>query len=286
MMRNVHSRGIVVGMLLLLLSALSFPAYAENPAPADRWTFGIQPYLWLPSLNGTLNYSVPPGGEGGANVDISADTILGDLNMALMLTAEARKGRWSLVTDFIYLDLGGGTSEVKSVNFSGPGGRVTIPATVSGSVDAKLKGALWGLAGTYMVAGNEHTSLEVLLGFRYFGLEATTDWNLSGTITDNVSGGTFARSGSVKQSEDLWDGIIGIRGRIGLGSGKWGIPYYLDVGTGSSTITWQGAAGIQYRWSKIDLNLMYRYLYYDMESGKLLQNVSMGGPALGVNFRF
>jgi hypothetical protein len=31
---------------------------------------------------------------------------------------------------------------------------------------------------------------------------------------------------------------------------------------------------------------MYRYLYYDLESGKLLQNVSMGGPALGVNFRF
>jgi hypothetical protein len=58
------------------------------------------------------------------------------------------------------------------------------------------------------------------------------------------------------------------------------------VGTGSSTITWQGAAGIQYRWSWIDLNLMYRYLYYDMESGKLLQNVSFGGPALGVNFRF
>jgi opacity protein-like surface antigen len=82
------------------------------------------------------------------------------------------------------------------------------------------------------------------------------------------------------------DGIVGVRGRIGLGSGKWGIPYYLDVGTGSWTVTWQAVAGIQYRWSWIDLNLAYRYLNYDMESGKLLQGVSFAGPALGVNFRF
>jgi hypothetical protein len=288
MRKNVHSLGIVIGMLLLLLSALSFPAYAENPAPADRWSFGIQPYLWLPSLNGSLKYSVPSGGGGGANVDINNNQILGELNGALLLTAEARKGKWALVTDFIYLDIGAQDSQVKSVNFSGPGGRVTVPVNLDTGTNVTVKGVVWGLAGAYTVAGNEHTSLEVLLGFRYLGLETTTDWNLSGTITPPppLTGQSFARTGSVEESEDLWDGIIGIRGRIGLGSGKWGIPYYLDVGAGSSTITWQGAAGIQYRWSKIDLNLMYRYLYYDMGSDKLLQNVSFGGPALGVNFRF
>src|SRR5512134_1292761 len=284
MRENVHARRI--GFVLLLLVALSFPAYAENPAPADRWNFAIQPYLWLPSLSGELNYSVPPGGEGSANVDVSSETLLDQLNFALMFTAEARKGRWAIVTDFIYLDVGGDDSNVKSVNFSGPGGRVTIPVNVSGSASVKLEAVLWDLAGTFTVAHNETSSLDVLLGFRYFDIEATTDWNLSGTITGPGPGQSFARAGSVKQSDDLWDGIIGIRGRIGLGSGKWGIPYYLDVGTGSSTVTWQGAAGIQYRWSWIDLNLMYRYLYYDMESGKLLQNVALGGPALGVNFRF
>ena len=271
---------------LLLLAAFPLPAYAETQAPADKWTFAVQPYLWLPNLNGTLNYAVPPGGGGSANVEVSNNTILEGLNFALMLNAEARKGRWTLVTDFIYLDIGGQDSQVKSINFPGAGGRNTVPANVSGSASVMLQGVEWGLAGAYTVAGNEHTSLELLLGFRYFGVEATTDWNLSAAIAGPGPGQSFSRTGSVKESDDLWDGIVGFRGRIGLGSGKWGIPYYLDVGTGSSTITWQGAAGIQYRWSRIDLNLMYRYLYYDMGSGKLLQNVAFAGPALGVNFRF
>jgi hypothetical protein len=284
MRKNAHARR--AGLALLLLVALSFPAYAEGPPPADKWTFGIQPYLWLPSLSGEISYSVPPGGGGSANVDVSSETLLDELNFAFMFTAEARKGRWAIVTDFITLDIGGDQSNVKSVDFSGPGGVVTVPVTVSGGAKVDIEGVLWSLAGSYTVARSETSSLDVLLGFRYFTIDITTDWNLSGTITDNVTGGTFARSGSVKEGDDLWDAIIGVRGRIGLGSGKWGIPYYLDVGTGSSTITWQGAGGIGYQWSRIDLNLMYRYLYYEMEGGKLLQNLSFSGPALGVNFRF
>jgi hypothetical protein len=285
MRKNTRISGSGIVRVLLFLAALPLAASAGEPAPADRWNFAVQPYLWLPNLNGSLNYTVPSTGGGSANVDVNNNSILEDLNFALMLTAEARKGRWALVTDFIYLDIGGQDSQVKSVNFSAPGGRVTVPVTASGSASVTLKGIEWGLAGAYTIAGNEHTSLDVLLGFRYFGIEATTDWNLSAD-TSGPLGLTFARTGSVKESENLWDGVVGIRGRIGLGSGKWGIPYYFDVGTGSSTITWQGAAGIQYRWSSIDVNLMYRYLYYDMESGKLLQNLAIAGPALGVNFRF
>jgi len=101
-----------------------------------------------------------------------------------------------------------------------------------------------------------------------------------------VSGGTFPSSGSASRRVDLWDGIIGVRGTVGLGDSRWAIPYYLDVGTGDSALTWQGVAGIEYRYDWGDLQLMYRYTYYDMKEGKLLQNVSLGGPAVGVNFRF
>ena len=279
MRNNAHVRWI--GLIWLFLVALSLPAHAESPAPADRWTFAVQPYLWLPSVSGDLIYSAPGGSP---SVEVSSDTLIDELNFAFMITAEARKGRWAIVTDFITLDIGGDESKVKSVDFSGPGGVVTVPVNVSGGAKVDLEGVLWSLAGSYTVAHSATSSLDVLLGLRYFTIDITTEWNLSGDITGQ--GQTFARTGSIKQGEDLWDGIVGVRGRIGLGSGKWGIPYYLDVGTGSSTITWQGAGGIGYRWSRIDLNLMYRYLYYDMESGKLLQNLSFSGPALGVNFRF
>jgi len=278
---NPHVR--CAGRILTFLVALALPAHAEGFPPADRWTFAVQPYLWLPGVSGDLRYSAPGGSP---TVDVSTDSILEELNLALMFNAEARKGKWAVVMDFIYLDISGDDSRVKSVDFSGPGGTVTVPVNVSGGSSVGLKGAVWDLAGSYTVARNDTSSLDVLLGVRYFTIEVTTAWNLSGDITGPGPGQTFGRTGSVKDSQDLWDGIIGIRGRVGLGSGTWGIPYYLDAGTGSSSFTWQGAVGIGYSWSRIDLTLMYRYLYYDMDGDRLLQNFSFYGPALGVNFRF
>lgn len=273
-----------IGLLLLFLAWFPLSASAEIPEPADRWTFAVQPYLWLPSISGSLSYGISEGG--GPNVDIDTTNILESLNFALMFTAEARKKRWSLWTDVIYLDLESSGSQVKSINFSGPGGQVTVPATLDAGTNVEIEGIEWGLAGAYTVAQGKISVLDVLVGFRYFTIEAKTDWNLSGTVSGPGPGQSFARTGSISKREDLWDGIIGIRGRVGLGSGKWGIPYYFDIGTGSSDLTLQGAAGIQYRFSWIDLSLLYRYLYYDMEEGELLQDVGIGGPMIGVNFRF
>jgi len=279
------NRALRVGLALMTLIAVSLPAYAGEPAPADKWTFALRPYLWAPGISGTLKYDIPPTGDGAANVDFSS-YVLENLNFALMLTAEARKGDWSVLTDVVYLDVESGDTNVKSVSFTGPGGRFEVSVGANLDTNASLSGVLWELAGGYTVARGGNSSLDLLAGFRLLTIKAETDWLLSGSITDNVSGGTFARSGGVSQSETLWDGIIGIRGTVGLGDSRWAIPYYLDVGTGSSALTWQGVAGIEYRYDWGDLQLMYRYTYYDMKEDKLLQNVSLGGPAIGVNFRF
>jgi len=280
-----QDRALRVGLVLMTLIAISVPAYAGEPVPADKWTFAVRPYLWAPSVGGTLKYDVPSGGGGGASVDLSS-YILQNLNFALMLSAEARKGDWSVLTDLVYLDVKSDDSKVKSVSFSGPGGRVDVSAGADLGTTARLTGVEWELAGAYTVARGGNSSLDVLAGFRYLGIETETDWHLSGSITGPGSGQSFASSGSTSDRVDLWDAIVGVRGAIGLGSGKWAIPYYLDVGTGSSSFTWQGMAGIEYRFSWIDLQLVYRYLYYDMKGDKLLQSVNFNGPALGVNFRF
>ena len=279
------NRALRVGLALMTLIAVSLPAYAGEPAPADKWTFALRPYLWAPGISGTLKYDIPPTGDGAANVDFSS-YVLENLNFALMLTAEARKGDWSVLTDVVYLDVESGDTNVKSVSFTGPGGRFEVSVGANLDTNASLSGVLWELAGGYTVARGGNSSLDLLAGFRLLTIKAETDWLLSGSITDNVSGGTFARSGGVSQSETLWDGIIGIRGTVGLGDSRWAIPYYIDVGTGDSALTWQGVAGIEYRYDWGDLQLMYRYTYYDMKEDKLLQNVSLGGPAIGVNFRF
>ena len=274
-----QSRTLRVGLALMTLIAISLPAYAGEPAPADKWTFAVRPYLWVPGISGTLKYDIPPSGGGGASVDLSS-YILQNLNFALMLSAEARKGEWSILTDVVYLDVESDNSKVKSGSFTGPGGRIEISAGADLGTKVKLTGFEWELAGAYTVARGGNSSMDVLAGFRYLGIELKTDW----LLTDNVS--TFARSGSTSDRVDLWDGIIGIRGYVGLGQSKWAIPYYLDVGTGNSAITSQAMAGIEYRYSWGELQLLYRYLYYDLKGDKLLQNVSLSGPAFGVNFRF
>jgi hypothetical protein len=280
-----RSRTLGIGLALMTLVTISLPAYAGDPAPADKWTFAVRPYLWAPGISGTLKYDIPPGGGGGASVDISS-YILQNLNFALMLSAEARKGNWSVLTDVVYLDVESDDSKVKSVSFTGPGGRVEVSAGADVGTKVNLSGIEWELAGAYTVARGRNSSLDVLAGFRYLGLKAETDWQLSGTITGPGPGQSFAASGSTSDRVDLWDGIIGIRGYVGLGQSKWAIPYYLDVGTGTSTITSQAMAGIEYRYSWGELQLLYRYLYYDLKGDKLLQNVSLNGPAIGVNFRF
>ena len=45
----------------------------------------------------------------------------------------------------------------------------------------------------------------------------------------------------------MWDGIVGVRGAVGLGdSGDWFLPYYLDIGAGNySELDLAGLGGTQ-----------------------------------------
>lgn len=271
---------------LLALLAFSSPAHAESLSSSDTWTFAVKPYLWLPNVNGTLRYEIPPGSGGGPTVDLG-NYILENLSIALMISGEARKGDWAIVTDLVYLDVNSQNSKVKSVDFAfGPGGRIPVAVGADLGTKSSLSGELWELVGAYTMAHNDKSAIDVLGGFRYLSIQASTDWQLAADVTGPGPGQSFGRSGSISQGANLWDLIIGVRGLVGLGSGTWAIPYYLDVGTGSSALTWQVMAGIEYRFRWGDVQLSYRYLYYNMKDDELLKGVSFSGPGLGVNFRF
>jgi len=269
----------LITLVTLAALALCGPLNAAAQTPGNQWAFSITPYLWLPGISGTLNYSVPSGGPG---VDVGTDNYLDSLKFALMISGEARKNRWSVFTDFIYLDFSNEDSEVKSINFGG--NRVSSSANVS--TESGLRGMVWTLAAGYAVLPGRPVAMDVFGGLRYAGLEASTDWQLALAVSGPGGGQTFPRSGSVSEKEDLWDGIIGVKGRIWLGKSNWSIPYYLDVGTGSSKLTWQGMAGIAYTHNWIGARLVYRHLYYDMGNDKLIQDMTFSGPAFGVDFRF
>jgi hypothetical protein len=85
---------------------------------------------------------------------------------------------------------------------------------------------------------------------------------------------------------NLWDGIAGIRGSVNLGRGGFFIPYYLDVGAGSSNLTWQVASGIGYRTGPFSFSAQYRYLAFEQGKNAVVGRLSLGGPIVDLAVSF
>ena len=85
----------------------------------------------------------------------------------------------------------------------------------------------------------------------------------------------------------MWDGIVGLKGTYTFGDNRqWVVPLYVDVGTGQSDLTWQGAIGLGYNFSWGGLLAMWRYLDYNFKSGSAVQDMNFNGPMAGVQFRW
>jgi opacity protein-like surface antigen len=262
MKSSIRCKKAIVAIAMLMATS---SAMGASESSASDWQYGLSIYLWLPSVSGDLNYS-PPGSGSGIEVDPSQ--ILDNLEMAFMGSFEARKGKWSGFTDVIYLDLSG--DKTKSVNV--PNG-TTLTLF---DADMDLTAWVWTLGGSYTVWRSQKSHLDLLAGARLLSLD--TELRLTG-------GGPLQSDRTLSESENLWDGIIGAKGSIALNE-RWFLPYYVDVGTGDTELTWQAIAGIGYAFHWGQVILKYRYLAYDQGSDELLQDIAFGGAQLGVGFRF
>ena len=63
------------------------------------------------------------------------------------------------------------------------------------------------------------------------------------------------------------------------------MPFYFDVGTGASNVTWQAFAGIGYQTKRMGVSVGYRYLSFENGS-KAITHLALGGPIIMANFRF
>lgn len=239
-----------------------------------------------------MNFDAPALGIGQPNVETGPNDYLENLDFAVMLAAEVRKKRWSVFTDVIYLDFSAEKSIVKSVDFVVPNPitpklpPVEIGAGLDAGTKTSLEGIQWTLAGGYNLVQTKSAVLDIFGGSGTSALTPLLIGHLRQQSITRIGGLAFPRSGSISQSEDLWDGIVGTRGRINLGNSSWYLPYYLDIGTGSSDFTWQGLLGVAYTSKWVNIKLAYRHLYYDTDGGKLLDDFRFSGPAFGATFRF
>jgi len=254
----------------------SLLANADAATP-DTWQFDGLLYLYLPTIDGTTTFPPPVG---GSSVSIDADKILSNLNMAFMGSFGLRKGHWGAFTDLMYMDLGKTQSATRNLTIGG----VQLPVGVTADATFDIKATLWTVAGSYRVTEDMKSPVDVFAGARLLDLQETLRWQLSGNI-GSVSPPDRAGNQGVHVAN--WDGIIGVKGRFALGANQtWFIPYYLDIGTGTSDKTLQAMGGIGYAFKWGELVGTYRYVLYDMKGDGLLQDIRFAGPAIGATFRF
>ena len=249
---------LCVGALMLV----PVHARAEEPGVDDGWQFAASIYLWGAGIDGKT--------QSDTEVSVDFDDLLDNLEMAFMGAFGARKGKWSLLADVIYLDV----EAAKTSN-------VTIPIgpgiVVSTHADLGLKGWVLQFAGGYNLLTKGGSNLDLVAGARYLDLQM--DLALSSQAIQT-------RFRTLSTSNSVWDGIVGVKGNIGL-SKRWYLPYYLDIGTGESDYTWQAIGGVGFRAAKwVDVALVYRHLAWNFESDQVIEDISISGPIIGAIFRF
>jgi hypothetical protein len=154
------SRIVVAAALSVVVTAGATPtaraqqasSSGQRAAGSSGWTFNIAPYGWFATIGTSLNYSLPPALDGTVTAEpsIGFGELLSHLNFATMIAADAQYDRFSLLTDFMYLNVGGTPSQLKSVNFPGQP-PIPLSDAVRTSEGLNLNAKIWTLAGGYTV---------------------------------------------------------------------------------------------------------------------------------------
>ncbi len=249
MTRNI----LGVGLAAIFAAA---PAFAQDTG----WHYSATSYLWFPETRTRVQTS-----RGPAETELSVQDALENLDMGVMLTAEARRDRWSLVGDLIYLDVDGSAPSPFGLLFS--------------EVAAESKLTSISAYALYQVWANPQHNLDLGAGLRAGKADVTM---------------TF-RAGALPQQQlrfkDDWiDPVIALRytGQIAQG---WTTNLALDYGGfgigSASDETWQAIATVGYqlneRWT---LQGGYRHLRIDQEKDGLPYRLEMSGPVIGVSMKF
>jgi opacity protein-like surface antigen len=228
-----------------------------GPPASGGWQFSLTPYFWAAGLDGDV-------GVGGrtASVDVGFSDIADTLDMGALLTFEARKQRWGLLLDVIYLKMS--TDE-------------GTPGPLFSNVDLGTKELVLEGDIAYRVLEREHGGLDVLGGFRYWNQD--TELDLGAGLLPGIE---------LSQSENWVDPVVGVRYETALAK-RWSLRLRGDIGGFgvSSDFTWQAFARVNYDISdRFSVVFGYRHLDVDFEDDGFTYDVATSGPALGVSLRF
>jgi hypothetical protein len=250
----MFSKKTFAAFIILSLAGLSMPlpVKAQAAFSSEKWTFEFTPNFWASGLKVDAKQGLLPEQE----MDVSFSDIMEKVHLGLSGLFEVRKGRWGLLFDGMYVDLG------------------ETVETPYGDVEFGLKNSAFSLAGMYRAVEGK-AALDILGGARYN--------NMSNEL-ELTSGPYVGRS--VSSTDDWVDGFVGARLIVWLAK-AWALVGYADVGTGGTEITWQAWGWLDWRISRVfALKAGYRHSYFNREDGANFFKQTKSGfyAGLGLNF--
>jgi hypothetical protein len=251
---------------------------AAADSSSEPWVYQAYLSIFVPTtVSGTTTF--PPGVPPPAgSEDIQVSNSLVNLNSAFIGGFSARHGRWGLYTYLIYMDITGTRTGPGVIDI--PGHPLTAQTTATARLGIRDSYTL--LAGTYRLVTDPGRPLDLLIGGRFFDQHRTLDWQFSGDVSA-IPPPSLSGSRGVSQSGG--DAILGLTGRFGPTGRGWFATYYLDVGTGNSTLTWQLNAGVGYGWPWGEAVLGWRYMHYQIPRQNI-QSIGLTGPVIILLFRW
>ena len=236
---------------------LKTPTLKKQVTADSDWHVAVAPYLYMTGLSGEV------GARGHVfDVDLSFGDILSDFKFGLMGTLEARKKKFVILNDLIWIRL---KEE-----------RVNTPPALFLETDVRVKMFVWDPEIGYRLYESERGTFDVLGGFRMMSVGIAID--AIGGILPDVS---------AEQRKTWATPVGGFRGVVNVNE-KFFLSTKFDIGGGiGADFTTQIYAGGGYK-LKPNLALIggYRYLKtdYDDDEGFLF-DTAMNGFIVGLRIQ-
>jgi hypothetical protein len=248
-MTTVFRNALKYAAVVLTLNATA--ANGQDAGASARWVVELTPYLWAAGLDGTT-------AADGAVSEIDTDYTffsLDNLDFALGTSVDARKGRWGMRYDAMYVEFSDAFERA-------PGSEVEVSGGFVETVGA--------------VAASNNRPLTLLFGLRYVGLKSTVDIapipraSARETWLDPLVGLEFSHA-----FNDRWS--VALRGDVG-GFG---------VSSESSELATNVSALFGWRLGdNLTLRGGYRFLQMDYGGDSLVLDATLQGYVVGASFAF
>lgn len=239
------------------IAAEAQPTAAVDAAVLDEWKFSVSPYLWAPALSGKITHRrLPP-----VDIDASFDDIWDNLDFAAMLMGDARKGRYSIFGDLLYVKVGGQGDTPRGILATG--------------ADVKNESFTGMIGAGYSVLDRSEHSLDVVGGLRVWSVD--TDIRFHGGLA----------TGTKHSDSATWvDAMVGVRGTYNFHSSAYLMGWGM-IGAGGAQADWDLGLGVGYNFSKsISGTVGYRAMGVDYERNGFKYDVVLQGPIAGLTIRF